>query len=65
MSLFYCCKKGAYPYEYMHDWEKFNKASLPDIKDFYSHLDMDDITDTDYAHTKRVFKDFEITRRIS
>ena len=28
-------------------------------KIFYSHLNMEDITDTDYAHAKRVCKDFE------
>ena len=27
---------------------------------FYSHLNMEDITDADYEHTKRVCKDFEI-----
>ena len=27
---------------------------------FYSHLNMDDITDADYMHAKRVSKDFEI-----
>ena len=29
-------------------------------EDFYSHLNMKDITDADYTHTKRVWKDFEI-----
>ena len=29
-------------------------------EDFYSHLNMEDITDADYAHIKRVCKDFEI-----
>ena len=29
-------------------------------KDFYSHLNMEDITDADYAHTKRICKDFKI-----
>ena len=29
-------------------------------KDFYSHLNIEDITDADYAHAKRVSKDFEI-----
>ena len=28
-------------------------------KDFYSHLNMIDITDTDYAHAKTVSKDFQ------
>ena len=45
-------RKGVYPYEYMNDWEKFNETSLPEKEDFYSHLNMEDITDTDYAHAK-------------
>ena len=57
---FYCCKKWVYPYECMADWEKFNETSLPKKEDFYSHLNIEDITDTDYVHTKRVCKYFEI-----
>ena len=53
-------QKGVYPYEYMDDWEKFNETSLPEKEDFYSHLNMEDITDVDYALAKRVCKDFEI-----
>ena len=44
----------------MDDLKKFNETSLPEKGDFHSHLNMDDITDADYAHTKRVCKDFEI-----
>ena len=33
---------------------------LPENKDIYSHLNMEDITDADYAYAKRVCKDFEI-----
>ena len=44
----------------MDDWEKFNETSLPEKEGFYSHLNMEDITDADYAHAKRVCKDFEI-----
>ena len=29
----------------MDDWEKFNETTLPQIKDFYSHLNTLDITD--------------------
>ena len=29
-------------------------------KDFYSHLNMENITDADYGHAKRDCKDFEI-----
>ena len=44
----------------MDDWEKFNETSLPEKEEFYSHLNMGDITDADHAHAKRVFKDVEI-----
>ena len=38
----------------MDDWGKCNEASLPEKEDFYSHLDIEDITDADYTHAKRV-----------
>ena len=44
----------------MDDWEKFNETSLLEKEDFYSHLNMEDITDADYVHAKNVCKDFEI-----
>ena len=49
-------RKDLYRYEYMDDWEKFNETTLPE-KEF---LNIEDITDADYAHAKRVCKDFEI-----
>ena len=47
-------QKGLYPYEYIDDWKKFHEASLPEKKDLQSHLNMEDITDVDYTHAKRV-----------
>ena len=52
--------KVVYPKEYMDDWEKFNETSLPGKEYFYSHLDLADINDADFAHLKRVCEDFEI-----
>ena len=46
----------------MDDLEKFNKTSLPEKENLYSHFNMEDITDADYMHTKRVFKNFEIKK---
>ena len=46
--------KGIYFYEYMDDWEKFNETWLDEKEDFYYHLNMEDITDADYMHMKRV-----------
>ena len=51
-------QKGVYPYKYMDDWEKFNETLLLEKEDFYSYLNMEDIADEDYAHAKRVCKDF-------
>ena len=38
----------------------FNEESLQEKEDFYSRLNMKDITDADYTHANRVCKDFEI-----
>ena len=40
----------------MDDWEKLNETSLPEKEAFYSHVNMEDITDADYTHAKRVCK---------
>ena len=45
-------QKGVFPYEYMDDWETFYKT-LSKKEHFYSHLNMEDITDADYAHIKK------------
>ena len=54
--------KGVYPYEYMDDWENFIRTSLPEKEDFYSHLNMEDITNADYAHAKSVCKNLKIKK---
>ena len=59
-------QKGIYAYEYIDcwgwdGWEKFNDTSSPEKDDFYSHLNMEDITTTDCKLAERVCKDFEIT----
>ena len=51
-------QKGVYPYKYIDNWGKFNETSLPEKEDFYSHLNMEDIADADYARAKEVCKDF-------
>ena len=48
--------KGIYLYEYMDSWERFDETSLLDKEAFYSSLNMEDITDVDHRHGKRVFK---------
>ena len=53
-------RKGVYPYEYADTWEKFSKISLPSKEDFYSNLNMEDISDIDYRHANNVFKVFKL-----
>ena len=53
-------RKSVYPHEYINDWEKFFERSFPEKEDFYSHLNIEDISDADYTHTKRICKDFKI-----
>ena len=49
ISSFSIWEKGAYPHE----------ISLPEKEDCYSHLNMEDVTDANYTHTKGDCKDFE------
>ena len=49
-------RKGVYPYEYMDSWERFDETSLPEKEAFCSILNMEDITDVNYRHAKRVFE---------
>ena len=58
-------RKGVYPYDYMDEREKFNETTLPEKEEFYSNLNMEDITDADYIHAKGVCMDVEIKQKIS
>ena len=53
-------RKCVYPYEYMDSWQKFDETSLRDKKAFYSNLNMEDSTDTDYRQGKKVFQEFKL-----
>ena len=46
-KLIFLLRKGCYPYECMDKWKKFNfnKKSLPEKKELYSNLNIEDITD--------------------
>ena len=37
----------------MGSWEKFNETELPPKKSFYSELNLEDISDEDYAHAQK------------
>ena len=40
----------------MDSCERFDQTTLPDKEAFYSRLNMENSTDVDYRHAKRVFK---------
>ena len=40
----------------MDSWKRFHETSLPDRKAFYRELDLEEITDKDYIHAKKLFK---------
>ena len=44
----------------MDNWERFDETLLPNKEAFYSNLNMEDITDTDYRHANKVFKEFRL-----
>ena len=47
-------RKSVYAFEYIDEWEKFYETSLYEKEEFYSDLNMEDITHADYIYTKRV-----------
>ena len=53
-------RKGVYPYEYADTWERFSEISLPSKEDFFSNLNMEDVSDIDYRHANSVFKVFKL-----
>ena len=44
----------------MDDWEKFNDTLLPEIEDYYNHLNMEYIANVNFTHIKGVRKNFAI-----
>ena len=53
-------RKGVYPYEYVNSCDRFKETQLPPIDVFYSNLNMSLITEEDYQHAQRVWKEFGI-----
>ena len=41
----------------MDEWKKFNETTLSEKEEFYSNLKVEEITDPDYMHGKKVCKD--------
>ena len=44
----------------MDEWEKFNETLSPEKEEFYSNINMEDITDENYMRAEGICKNFEI-----
>ena len=53
-------RQGVYPYEYMDSWENFEETTLPPKEVFYSNLNLENISDEEYAHAQKVWEVFEM-----
>ena len=53
-------RKGVYRYEYMDSWKRFNETELSSKDEFYSKLNLEDISVDDYAHAINVWNIFNI-----
>ena len=42
----------------MASWDKFNETELTSKKDFYSKLNLEDISDKHSEHAQNVFKEY-------
>ena len=47
----------------MDNWGKFDETTLPPKEAFYSNLNLENISNEDYAHTRTVLEVFEIKNR--
>ena len=53
-------RKGVYPYEYMDKLERLKETKLPPKEAFYFKLNNEGISDEDYAHAKKVWREFKM-----
>ena len=51
-------RKGVYPYDYVDSPARLQEASLPPKPAFYSRLNEEPISDSDYAHAQKVWNVF-------
>ena len=51
-------RKGIYPYDYVDGIKRLSETQLPSKEAFYSKLNNEHITDEDYKHAQKVWKEF-------
>ena len=50
-------KKGVYPYEYMNSFDRFDETELPPIDEFYSSLNLSNISNDEYEYAQKVWRE--------
>ena len=53
-------KKGVYPYDFMHSFQKFDYKELPTKDEFFSILTREGITNEQYQHAQQVWDTFKM-----
>ena len=53
-------RKGIYPYDYMNSIKKFSEEKLPTKDKFFSKLNDCGVSDEDFDHAQRIWKEFGI-----
>ena len=53
-------QKGVFPYDYMDSFYRFIEKKLPNKDDFYSMVNDEHISDTQYVHAIKVWKTFKL-----
>ena len=53
-------RKGVHPYDYMDSPKRLKEPRLPSEEAFYSRLNDEHISDEDYAHAQKVWKEFKM-----
>ena len=62
LKFFLLLRKGAYPYEYMNNWVKFDDTSVTSKEAFHSELNEEGISDVNYAHVQKSWEVFKIEK---
>ena len=53
-NFFLLLRKGIYFYEHLDSWERFDENTIRPKEAFYSKLNLENITNKDYEHVKKV-----------